>query len=101
MREAVCLRVAWGEGTYGNSSFSAQHCSDLKKYSKKKIFFFFFNGGKKASMGNGKFRLEAARCFYFLSKESSDKSSVLRRRPWPQMYGVDQNSKELWQQNRR
>lgn len=44
MREAVCLRVAWGEGIYGNSSFSAQHCSDLKKYSKKKVFvFFFFN----------------------------------------------------------
>lgn len=73
----------------------------LKSTLKRKSFFFFFNGGKKASMGNGKFRLEAARCFYFLSKESSDKSSVLRRRPWPQMYGVDQNSKELWQQNRR
>lgn len=53
MKEAVCLRVAWGEGTYGNSSFSAQHCSDLKKYSKKKIFFFFFflMGAKKPVWG--------------------------------------------------
>lgn len=54
-----------GEGIYGNSSFSAQHCSDLKKYSKESGFvvFFLINGGKKASMGNGKLRLEAARCF--------------------------------------
>lgn len=52
MREAVCLRVAWGEGIYGNSSFSAQHCSDLKKYSKKKVFFFFkLMGAKKPVWG--------------------------------------------------
>ena len=59
MREVVCLRVAWGEGIYGNSSFSAQLCSDLKKYSKKKVVFFF-NRGKKASMESLDWRQQGA-----------------------------------------
>lgn len=73
MREAVCLRdYDVGKEYMGTLHFLLSIYSDLKKYSKKKVvllFFFLINGGKKASMGNGKFRLEAARCFYFLSKE--------------------------------
>ena len=46
-------------------------------------------------------RQQRAFVISWAGNKSTDKSHVLRRWPWPQKYEVDQNSTELWQQNRR
>ena len=58
-----------GREYMGTLHFLLSFALILKSTLKRKSIFFL-NGGKKASMGNGKFRWEAARCFcYFLSGE--------------------------------